>query len=318
MKRLKKLSRKYVNSLPKLKAPEGYVYLLQNTVHVDVFKIGKTNYPARRVYEFGVLNPYPLSVIFVKRASNASAAETHLHRRFRKSRLEGEWFKLNETDINVIEKWDVSRIQPPKPKKKQITRKPTRRRKQIKQIGWSERDWSEEEWLSTDSEIDTDVDYDEWDFEAADNQHWELEDTDVDLPEGDVEDTIEFENLAGKNLAGMILSAKDLSHRDLSYANLWGSDLSYTYFVSSDLTEVDFTDAEMQDTDLRHANLKNSNLTGADLRGASLVGANLQGANLTAAELSKAVLTGAIYDEFTILPNGKLWSSEADITRFTR
>ena len=53
MKNLKKLSRKYVYSLPKLRAPEGYVYVLQNMVHVHVIKIGKTNNPARRVYEYG-------------------------------------------------------------------------------------------------------------------------------------------------------------------------------------------------------------------------------------------------------------------------
>ena len=48
------------------------------------------------------------------------------------------------------------------PKKKTTTRKSARRKKAVKDSGWSE-----EEWLDSDSDIDADIDYDEWDLEAA-------------------------------------------------------------------------------------------------------------------------------------------------------
>lgn len=335
MKKRRKLSMKRIRSFPKLRAPAGYIYVIQDVEVSFRCKIGKTNYPSRRLLnEHGPQLPFEFETFLIKEVSDASVAELLLHQRFRKSRVKKragrskrpEWFDLDESQITLIDSLDLNAEAAAWSKKKKvrstkqskIRRKPVRRQRQIKDTGWSERDWTAEEWLNADSEIDSDIDYDGWDLETADEQDWETEDTDVDLPEGDIEDTIEFENLSGKNLAGMILSAKDLSYRDLSFANLWGTELSYTYFVNCDLTEVDFTDADMNETDLRQANLMNANLTGASLRGASLANASLQGANLTSADLSKAVLTGVMYDEFTILPNGELWSEETDIARFTR
>jgi uncharacterized protein YjbI with pentapeptide repeats len=62
---------------------------------------------------------------------------------------------------------------------------------------------------------------------------------------------------------------------------------------------VDLFDADLVAADLRGADLGGANLGNADLRGADLRGANLLGADLSDAKLGRAV-----YDGFTIWPEG--------------
>lgn len=321
MKNIKHLSRKHIESLPKLTAPAGYVYVMQEMKYGEDFKIGKTRHPFRRCYEFGVQLPYEIKPVLMLRTMDASAAETILHRRFKKQRGKGEWFTLSESDLQRISVLNLDRmVKKQRRLAAKAKKKPKRahRRVHFEDTGWSEADWTEEEWSDDESATDRDIDFDMWGEDEDYERHLATEDSDTILAEGDIEDSIEYENLSGKSLAGIIMSNQDLSRRDLSFGNLWGAELSYAYFVDSDLTAVDFTDAEMKGADLSNANLTNANLTGADLRRAKLVNANLQGAKLTAAKLSGAMLKGVTYDEFTILPNGKPWSAETDMTQFTR
>ena len=296
MKRHKKVSRKHINSLPKLRAPAGYVYVIQDVDISRQYKIGKTNNPSRRLLsEFQVQLPFRYEVILVKQANNALAAENYLHGMYREKRGMGEWFVLSETQLSAIDAWDANRIIPSTPKKK--NRKSARRKSAIKDVGWSETEWADAET----TEIDGTDDY-SWDLDETEEDLWETEKSDTFLSEGDVEDTIMYENLAGKNLAGIILERSDLSDRDLSFANLWGANLSYTEFMNSDLTAVDLTDADLKGANLRGTNMMNCNLTGADL---------------TNADLSSACLTGAKFDWSTRLPDAKFWSPETDMRRFT-
>jgi len=297
--------------MPKVKAPEGYIYVIRDMDITGQYKIGKTNHPATRLYNFGVQLPIRTEVVLVKSSKNANEAEKVLHRRFRHVRQRGEWFKLSSTQLESIFDWNADAVIPASVKKKR--QKAFGRKKSIKDLGWSEQDW-----LDTSTPETEELDEIEEDLWETNEQGWDFGDGHMPLPEGDVEETVKYEVLAGKDLSGLDLQRFDLSARDLSFANFWGAELSYTEFEASDLTAVDFTDAVLRGANLRGAILLNSNLTGAVLRGASFANANLENANLTASELTDADLLGTKFNDSTILPNGEPWTSEIDMKEFTK
>ncbi len=88
------------------------------------------------------------------------------------------------------------------------------------------------------------------------------------------------------------------------------------------------TDGTLRGSVLILSNLMGANLIAADLQEADLRGsklqtailrdAKLQGANLRGAELQGADLDGTEFDRYTILPDGTLYTKNADIVKFTK
>ena len=155
MKKVKHLSREFVDSLPKLKAPAGYVYVMQEMKFGEDFKIGFTKHPATRVSRFEVILPFEVKPVLVIESFRASAAETLLHRRFKRKHVNGEWYSLSEADIQTISELNIDRIVKKKQKSASTAKKKpkrARRRKHFKDSGWSENDWSDGEWMGSDSE----------------------------------------------------------------------------------------------------------------------------------------------------------------------
>ena len=101
-------------------------------------------------------------------------------------------------------------------------------------------------------------------------------------------------------------------------------------------------DGSLQHAQLPHANLEKAGLHGADLRWANLHGVNLKGAHLHAAtlegeefdpadlrganlyeadikgaHLDAPHLRGVIFDEETVLPDGRRWTPDTDMEHFT-
>lgn len=311
MKKHKWMSRREVDQLPKLKPPSGYVYVIKDIDVSGQYKIGKTKHPAARLANFGVKLPFRTEVVLVKRSNNANEAEKVLHRRFRCARQQGEWFKLTDSQVSSIFAWDANVVVPSIPNRKK--RKSAGRKTIIKDVGWSEEDWTDD-----DSERIDEADEYRLHGEMSYDEELEAEDHGEFMPEEDIEDTVGNQCLAGMDLSGMNLQDYDMRGRDLSLANLWGAELSNTVFVNSDLTGAELCEADMSGADLSNADLQNCNLIGANLQEACLENANLRSANLTVATLSKADLTGARFDKFTILPDGNMWSPESDLSRFTR
>ena len=89
-------------NLPKLNAPAGYVYVIQDMSHSQQYKIGRTNHPASRLNRFGVELPIKTEVIAILRTDNAPALERRLHQKFASSQTEGEWFALDAAQIDEI------------------------------------------------------------------------------------------------------------------------------------------------------------------------------------------------------------------------
>ena len=75
--------------------------------------------------------------------------------------------------------------------------------------------------------------------------------------------------------------------------------------------------AYLHGADLAKANLQGASIFRAHLQGADLRNADLRGVDMRGAELDGANLTGAIFDATTVLPDGKPWTLDTDLTRFT-
>ncbi len=89
-------------TLPKLEAPAGYVYVIQDVSHTRQYKIGRTNHPATRLNQFGVQLPFETEVVAILRTTDASALEQELHQHYAAQRTRGEWFELTDADIQEI------------------------------------------------------------------------------------------------------------------------------------------------------------------------------------------------------------------------
>lgn len=79
-----------------------YVYILQDIDVSGFCKIGKTNNPAKRLYDFGVKLPFRVQLIHIIQTDNMALLESILHRRYIRKRIRGEWFALEQGDIDTI------------------------------------------------------------------------------------------------------------------------------------------------------------------------------------------------------------------------
>ena len=302
MKNLKRISREYVDSLPKLNAPAGYIYVLQEMKFGDDFKIGKTKYPSRRLYEFGVQLPFQVKPVLVRKTDDASAAETYLHKRFERQSTVSEWFRLSKADLTTISELDFDSIA--RNERKRVARSTVERRKRrIVQDNGSGDDWTEESSGETDT-------YDD---------DWAASDTfDDNVNDEDIEDTImSYDNLSFRDFSGVDMKGAELCERDLTYTNLWGADLSFATLAHSDLSGADLTETDLTNAEMHDAILMDCVLIGAILKQTNLSNSNFAGADMTAATLSGAILTNARFDLRTVLPNGTNWTPNTDLSLFT-
>jgi hypothetical protein len=128
--------------------------------------------------------------------------------------------------------------------------------------------------------------------------------------------TLHKAKLNDANLQDVDLSNIDLQEANLVFANLQGANL---------------TRANFRAADLRGANLQNAHLGGTDFRGANLQHAELAEARLYRIDFhlrlpldtENAVFERferypALFDENTILPNGKRWNSKMKMNFFTQ
>jgi hypothetical protein len=88
-------SRRFNNKLS-----PGFVYLIKS---VDGFyKIGMSEKPIKRISHLGVKLPFPIEVKHLIKTNQRYKAEKIFQNRFEDKRVRGEWFSLNEADIDYI------------------------------------------------------------------------------------------------------------------------------------------------------------------------------------------------------------------------
>ena len=83
----------------------GCVYLIKMG---DSYKIGISKNPSQRFKEFTKL-PYPIEEIFIEKVNAYEIVEKELHAIFANKQKRGEWFDLNETDIEFIRNYLTER-----------------------------------------------------------------------------------------------------------------------------------------------------------------------------------------------------------------
>ncbi len=93
---------KNYQNLPRLEAPAGYVYVIQDVSHTKQFKIGRTNHPSRRLNRFDVVLPIETTLVALLKSSDAAALEKRLHLRYGKNHTRGEWYDLTSDQLNAI------------------------------------------------------------------------------------------------------------------------------------------------------------------------------------------------------------------------
>jgi hypothetical protein len=82
----------------------GHVYLFCSQ---HGYKIGKAINVKSRTKLFEVKLPFVIEVVHAARFDDYSRAEKALHLHFHEKRLEGEWFDLNEADIEFVKSFGV-------------------------------------------------------------------------------------------------------------------------------------------------------------------------------------------------------------------
>jgi hypothetical protein len=118
--------------------------------------------------------------------------------------------------------------------------------------------------------------------------------------------------LGTANLQGATLGAANLQKAGLWDANLQGANL-----LAVNLQGANLVGANLQGAILVHANLQRANLAQTNLQGTDLARAKLQEATLTKANLQGANLWFAEFNENTALPDGRKWTTDTDMARFT-
>ena len=84
--------------LPEEMSRQGYVYLIWSSF--GLYKIGRTSNVEKRFAKLKYERyPDPLKLIFAMLVQNQFEVEEELHRKFRKKRVYGEWFDLDEYDL---------------------------------------------------------------------------------------------------------------------------------------------------------------------------------------------------------------------------
>ena len=85
---------------PAMRKPRpGYVYLFRDKA--GLCKIGCSANPKQRARNISQPN-YSIDIVCAIWAEDMAALEQSLHKRFAEKRVKGEWFELNEDDIEYI------------------------------------------------------------------------------------------------------------------------------------------------------------------------------------------------------------------------
>lgn len=87
-------------ALPSTSKRGGIVYLLRAA---NKYKIGCTTKPIeRRIAQLRRVIPWPISIVAIIKTDNMIGLEDALHERFADKRESGEWFALNDDDVQYI------------------------------------------------------------------------------------------------------------------------------------------------------------------------------------------------------------------------
>lgn len=96
-----KESKYFARELNKSKKPDGYVYILK-LKGFDLYKIGVSANPKRRIYDIDSANPFGVEKLYVEFFKNVYELEECIHDSFELNHKRKEWFKIHCEDVKTL------------------------------------------------------------------------------------------------------------------------------------------------------------------------------------------------------------------------
>jgi hypothetical protein len=81
--------------------PDGYVYILK-LKGFDIYKIGVSANPERRIKDIDSANPFGINILCLKYFKNVYNLEECIHDSFKNSSLRKEWFRLDKESVKIL------------------------------------------------------------------------------------------------------------------------------------------------------------------------------------------------------------------------
>lgn len=76
----------------------------------EFYKIGVGSICDHRLDSFRTGNPYQVDLVFECEIENAFEIESYIHEQFNHFRVRGEWFWLNNADLETIKSWILEQL----------------------------------------------------------------------------------------------------------------------------------------------------------------------------------------------------------------
>lgn len=99
---LSKISRKEQWEKGKIEANRGFIYLIKEDSINGYYKIGMSIDINARLISLQCGNPYNLKIVSSYYTDNMVQEEEEWHNKFKESRINGEWFSLNDIEIDLF------------------------------------------------------------------------------------------------------------------------------------------------------------------------------------------------------------------------
>lgn len=85
----------------KSKFPDGFIYIMRLS-GFDIYKIGVSNNPKRRLRDLQSANPFELKTLFCARFKDVYSLEEQLLDKFKMNQIKGEWFNAYEECVSEV------------------------------------------------------------------------------------------------------------------------------------------------------------------------------------------------------------------------
>jgi hypothetical protein len=106
-------------------------------------------------------------------------------------------------------------------------------------------------------------------------------------------------------------------HVQMKNVQMCDSDLRFGRFNVSDFSSSTMCSMDARGARFRACNFESAYLHESDFESCDFDGSNMKGTNLSNTNLEGAIFENVTFDEKTLMPDGRWWTPETDISRFT-
>ncbi len=124
-------------------------------------------------------------------------------------------------------------------------------------------------------------------------------------------------DISGSNMTNAVLEHSNFSDCRLVFCVAEKAKFGASNFIRANARHINMLNGDFQEVDLTQANLSDSNLQNVNFCRAKLFRTNLENADLSGAIFKHPIHGEATFNTETILPDGKAWTSDTDMPRYT-